>query len=256
MTSVQLRPLDEFGRLDMAIRGILFDKDGTLLDFNATWVPINRMVALVVANGDEALAGRLLEVGGQDDATGIVKPGSLLAASNTREIATAWAKLTPDHGHPDLVEVMDEIFQREGAMTAVPVDGLADTIRNLKARGLKLGIATSDSEAGARATLAPFDILSHFDFVAGYDSGFGHKPAPGMVLGFCKTSGLAPEEVLVVGDNSHDLEMGRAANAGMVVGVLSGTSGSAELEPLADGVIKDIGGLEGVLGLAEGVNLP
>ncbi len=232
----------------MAIRGILFDKDGTLLDFNATWVPINRTVARMVANGDEALAGRLLEEGGQDDTAGIVKPGSLLAAANTREIAAAWAKLTPDHGHPDLVDAMDEIFQREGAMTAVPVDGLADTIRNLKARGLKLGIATSDSEAGARATLEPFDILQHFDFVAGYDSGYGHKPTPGMVHGFCETCDLTPEDVLVVGDNSHDLEMGRAAGAGIVVGVLSGTSGRADLEPLADVVIEDIGGLEGVLG--------
>jgi len=231
----------------MTIRGILFDKDGTLLDFNATWVPINRAVAIVVAGGDEAMANRLLIEGGQDDDAGIVKPGSLLAACNTREIADAWTKLVPDHGHDDLVAVMDEIFQREGAMTSVPVKGLADTISALKQRGLALGIATSDSCAGAMATLEPFDVVPMFDFIAGYDSGHGTKPGPGMVLGFCEAAGLTPNEVLVVGDNLHDLEMGKSAGAGMVVGVLSGTSATDDLVPLADVVIDDISAIAALL---------
>jgi phosphoglycolate phosphatase len=44
----------------------------------------------------------------------------------------------------------------------------------------------------------------------------------------------------VVGDNMHDLEMGRGAGAGLLVGVLTGTSGEADLAPLADHVIADI----------------
>jgi len=231
----------------MTIRGILFDKDGTLLDFNATWVPINRAVASVVAGGDEALTNRLLVEGGQDDEAGIVKPGSLLAACNTREIADAWMKLAPDHGQNDLVAAMDEIFQREGAMTSVPIPGLAKTLSGLKQRGLALGIATSDSRAGAMATLEPFDVLPLFDFIAGYDSGHGTKPGPGMVLGFCKAVGLTPDEVLVAGDNLHDLEMGKSAGAGMVVGVLSGTSAREDLAPLADVVIDDISGIFALL---------
>ena len=40
----------------MAIRGILFDKDGTLIDYRRTWVPINREVADFVA---EWIAGNV-----------------------------------------------------------------------------------------------------------------------------------------------------------------------------------------------------
>ncbi len=33
----------------MKIRGVLFDKDGTLLDYWKTWVPINRTIAMFAA---------------------------------------------------------------------------------------------------------------------------------------------------------------------------------------------------------------
>jgi phosphoglycolate phosphatase len=231
----------------MTIKGILFDKDGTLLDFNATWVPVNRAVAQAVAGGDEALAAQLLSAGGQDDGAGMVAPGSLLAAANTRQIAAAWAKLAPGHGFADLVHVMDEIFQREGARSAVPVPGLARSVTRLKGRGLALGIATSDSREGVLATLGPFGILDHFDFIAGYDSGFGAKPDAGMVLGFCDAVGLEPGQVMVCGDNRHDLEMGLSAGAGMVVGVLTGTSAAAHLSGLADHVVDSIADIEALL---------
>ncbi len=66
----------------------------------------------------------------------------------------------------------------------MPVAGLFSVIRSLKDSGLTLSIATSDSASGARATLCPFDVLDQFDFIAGYDSGFGVKPEPaGPALG-------------------------------------------------------------------------
>jgi phosphoglycolate phosphatase len=54
-------------------------------------------------------------------------------------------------------------------------------------------------------------------------------------------------DVAVVGDNLHDLDMGRRAGAGLVVGVLTGNSERADLTAHADHVLESIVELEGVL---------
>ena len=74
------------------ISGILFDKDGTLLDYARTWLPVNRELALFAAQGDGVLADRLLSACGMDPVSGYVVPDSLLAAGNTVEIATGFVE--------------------------------------------------------------------------------------------------------------------------------------------------------------------
>ncbi len=76
------------------IRGILFDKDGTLFDFCATWIPAYRTAAAEI--GD--LAGgvdvrMLLADAGFDAATDTCDPHSVLAAGTNLELATAWATI-------------------------------------------------------------------------------------------------------------------------------------------------------------------
>jgi phosphoglycolate phosphatase len=68
-----------------------------------------------------------------------------------------------------------------------------------------------------------------------------------MVDGFCAAAGLVAAEVAVIGDNLHDLEMGRRAGAGLVVGVLTGNSGVGELGPAADHILPSIEALEDLL---------
>ncbi|MBK1698133.1 HAD family hydrolase [Rhodovibrio salinarum] len=226
-----------------ALRGILFDKDGTLVDYEATWAPINRRVAEIAARGDPTLAHRLLEIGGHDPAADRVRGGSLLAASHTREIAQAWIEAGADFALDDLSQQMDSAFA-EGARNAVPVTNVAGLFDRLRARGFALGVATSDGAQAARATLARLDIDTDGLFVAGYDSGFGGKPEPGMVWGFCAATGLAPTEVIVVGDNLHDMEMATAAGCAAALGVLTGTGSEAELATKAHTVLPSIDALE------------
>ncbi|MFM2278225.1 MAG: hypothetical protein RLZZ444_456, partial [Pseudomonadota bacterium] len=89
------------------IAAVLFDKDGTLLDFDRSWEPVNRRAALYAAKGDQALANRLMQACGMDPESGRVVPDSLFAASSTGEIARAMI----DHGAPfalaDLTTALD-----------------------------------------------------------------------------------------------------------------------------------------------------
>jgi phosphoglycolate phosphatase len=147
----------------------------------------------------------------------------------------------------DMVKMVNRVFESGGGATATPVGDLAPLLARLKDRGLKLGVATSDSERSAHHTLAPFGVIEHLDFIAGYDSGHGTKPSAGMVTGFLTATGLAAADVMVVGDNLHDLEMGRAARAGMVVGVLTGTSAREDLAAHADHVLDSILEIESLL---------
>ena len=231
-----------------AIKGLLFDKDGTLLDYYKTWVPINWEVAGYAASGDKALQRRLLRAGGHDPETDLVTAGSVFAGGPIEGIVGMLKHELAGREPADLYAVTERLFREGGARTSVLIDGARDVAITLRARGYRMGIATNDTRAGLDASLAKHDILSSFDFTCGCDSGFGGKPGPGMVLGFCKAVGLNPGEVAVIGDSTHDLEMGRAAGAGLNVAVLSGPAAREHLAPHADLVLDSIADLPAIFG--------
>ncbi len=226
----------------MAIRGILFDKDGTLVDYRRTWVPINREVASYAAGGDAIVAAELLRRNGHDPVTNRITAGSVLAAGSVAEIAEAFAEQLGDRAPPGLEAGIARIFRERGA-DAVLIDGVTASLAELRRRGFRLGVASNDSHAGLCASLGAGGLLALCDFVAGSDSGFGAKPDPRMALGFCRAVALAPNEIAVVGDAVHDLAMARAAGAALAVGVLSGTSAREDLAALADVILDSVNDL-------------
>ncbi len=110
----------------------------------------------------------------------------------------------------------------------------------LRARGYRLGLASSDSEAAIQRLLAIEELTDLVDFVAGYDSGHGVKPEPGMALGFSEALGLPTGAIAMVGDNRHDMRMGRAARCGLCLAVLTGTGTQERLAPESDAVLGSI----------------
>jgi phosphoglycolate phosphatase len=229
------------------IGGVLFDKDGTLIDFRATWLPAYEAIVRDLFGADPGAADRLLRAGGYDRATGQVNPTSVLAAGTNGEIAALWAEMV---GRADVARLADEVnrlFMRHAQTSLVPVTDLPALFGRLRRRGLRLGVATNDSEQGLLAQVERLAIGGLLDFRCGYDSGHGAKPGPGMVEAFARHLGLPTAAIAVVGDSLHDLEMARAAGAGLAIGVLTGASPREILAPHADHVIASIVELEAIL---------
>jgi len=230
-----------------AIRAILFDKDGTLIDFDRTWFTVSWNLAQRTANGDEHRARSLLDAGGYDWEASRFRANSVIAAGTVEDIVQLW--------HPDIDEAdikakineFDTYTVAEGARSAVAIEGLRETLATLREMGYILGIATNDSEAGAHATAKALGIDHFFDVVIGYDTAARPKPYPDPLLYFAEKVGLEPGAIAMVGDNLHDLETAQAANAGLAVGVLSGNSPREALEPHADIVLDSIAGLPDLL---------
>lgn len=226
------------------IRAVLFDKDGTLFDFFRTWLPLYEKLADRLAEGDGARVARILRGSGYDPVTRRLDPGSPLAAGSNRSIAESWIKELPGADLEALTRRLDARFAESLTLNPVPVTDLAALFGRLKKRGLKLGVATMDSHASATAAIETYELVGLVDFVAGYDSGHGEKPGPGMVHAFCRVVGLPERSVAVVGDTPHDMEMARAAGAGLAIGVLTGASPREVLADYADHVLASIAELE------------
>lgn len=220
------------------IAGLVFDKDGTLFDFRTSW---GRWAQAFIADmaHDEGHADRMGQAIGFDLATSHFAPDSPVIAGTAFEIAGALLPTLPNFNRDTLTEMIDEAAAKATMAEAVPLHPL---FRQLRGAGLKLGVATNDSEAPAHAHLAAHGLTGYFDFIAGADSGFGAKPGPGMCLAFAAAVGLDPAEVAMIGDSRHDLEAGRAA--GMIcIAVLTGLASHVDLAPHADVVLADIGEL-------------
>lgn len=226
------------------LKGVLFDKDGTLFDFNATWAPWARQFLERAGEGDHDRSRWLGTVLGYDYDAGVFAPDSVVIAHSNAEIADV---LAPHLGRQGADALMQRLTEESAAAPMAEAVPLAPLMAGLRGRGLRLGVATNDAEAPAQAHLAASGLTGLMDFVAGFDSGHGAKPAPGMLLAFARMTGLAPGDIAMVGDSRHDLQAGRTA--GMVtVAVLTGLAPAEELAPLADVVLPDIGHLPGWLG--------
>jgi phosphoglycolate phosphatase len=231
-------------------RAVLFDKDGTLVDFRATWMPRYWGAAAELAaraGGPPGLDRALLERLGYDEAGDAFAADSPLLWASNAEIAAAWAAMPELASRVDATEVARRHFADQDRYPLQPVGDLPALMARLRAHGLVLGMATSDDTANALDTAARLGIAQALSFVAGADAGHGEKPEPGLALAFCAAAGVTPGDT-VVGDTHADLLMARNAGCGLAVAVRTGETPIHLLEALADHVLDDLHGLPAIFG--------
>lgn len=224
------------------VRGIAFDKDGTLVDLDARWLPFFVRIINHAATGvgDPTLADRLRSI-----------------------LGVAEAGLVPDG--PAAVETLDQILDRMvGQLVASGVDreqaieivGVADVgighgpLRPLGPVGVTLGalrdryplaVATSDGRRNTTAELEALGVTALIDTMRCGDDDGAVKPDPLVLVSIAAEFGIEPAALLFVGDSRQDLATARAAGSPFVARCDHDRMPGWAVE--ADAVIADIGEL-------------
>ncbi len=237
----------------MRIEAIIFDKDGTLLDFDAFWIAVS-VNAIRQVLADSGCAGVALEpiliaIGVQDGKTDM---NGVLCKGTYREIG----EIVHDHlvqagctrSCEDTVQQVIAAYNRH--MDAGEVRPTCPTLKavltHLKAQGIKLAVVTTDNAPITRRCLEKLGILDLFDAVYTDDGKTPVKPDPACAEDFMALTGATRETTVMVGDTMTDVRF--AKNAGIrVVGIAQTAENRAVLLPHADAVIADMAQLPAVL---------
>ncbi|MBR6793827.1 MAG: HAD family hydrolase [Clostridia bacterium] len=225
---------------------IIFDKDGTLLDFDAYWVAVsekalNKLLS-ALGRADIPLEELLAALGVQD---GVTDFDSVLCKGTYEEMGGVVHEVLVRHGctlpraETDRM-VLDYYteFKEAGVFRPTCV-GLKEALVALKERGIRLAVVTTDTVEIARYCLERLGILELFDAVYGDDGKTPAKPDPYAAEALCAAFGIGKERVVMVGDTMTDLRFAR--NAGIqAVSVAKEARQRAFLQPHADLVIREI----------------
>lgn len=223
---------------------IVFDKDGVLMDFHRRWAAITTARAEALADHvDPQAMARLL--GLTEDNR--VLPGGMLASASRHESMIAAAAAVHQAGLP-WFEAMNAArlafdqadYDVDFELSSHPLPGVPEAVRQLRALGWVLAIATTDQTDDAWKFLHHAGIADCFMAVIGADRVEVGKPDPAMFLLACQKGGFQPGDAVMVGDLDVDLMMGRAGGARLTAGVLSGVGDTLLLAPHADLLCQDV----------------
>ncbi len=208
---------------------VIFDKDGTLLDFKKTWIGI--IDELIQAIGrytpvNDELSQMLQKVFGIDIPTKQVDPFGPLAMATDQETnalligALYFSGLRWDDATRIIKRAGQEVFSghiREKNLTAA--DGALQLLKSLQEKGIKCALATNDNIADATNDMRIIGALPYLDLVMGADGVQNAKPEPDMIHKICQDLGIAEAQSMMVGDAITDTLAGQNAGVMLSIGI-------------------------------------
>ena len=241
----------EYRNKRIPCRLVIFDKDGTLVDFTATWVPLirSRVQFLLEALGrDGDLETFLLRSWGIDPLSGSVDPrGPCPVSPRSEEIVIGTMALYQkgypwDEAKQRVMKAFDQADATTNRKTLLrPVDGIQTLLRRLKRDGFSLALATSDERRDTEVVLSSLGLETLFDALVCAGEVDPPKPDPEAILTLCHRLSIPPGETIFIGDTVTDMIMGKRAQVALTIGIVEGgVTPRDELERVADVVFDSI----------------
>lgn len=234
----------------MKIKGILFDKDGTLIDFYEVWLTatypvVSRMMEIygipATKEHEEAIMESLGIRNQKIDAKGALAYKSypeiaedllsLLERLSKQSIDVKELTMFLIAGYGKEVAEKRESYP---VFTELPV-----LFHTLREKGIEIGLATTDEKPSTEICMEKLGVSSYISFWGTAGTGYPIKPSKRLLEEAAKQWNIRAEEIAVVGDTPNDMLF--AQNAGAIgVAVLSGTGEKEELSGMADYVIRSV----------------
>lgn len=217
------------------IRAILFDKDGTLLQFTEGWV--DSIVGFLEDKilDDKKKRKLFKEIGIRED--GGVEENSILSSETAMDLAIIFSKYLDE----DLDEIYGELddhllnYLKKNNKFIRETCDLRSLFEALRERKILIGIFTSDNYRQTKYSMDYLGLDSFIDFYAAADI-YKKKPNKESLEVFKKKYSLEDQEIIIVGDSRVDMVFGEGT---VKVGVLCGTGSREMLAKYTDNIVDD-----------------
>lgn len=217
------------------IRAILFDKDGTLLQFTEGWVDsiVGFLEDKILDDNKKREVFR--EIGIRED--GGVEENSILSSETAMDLAIIFSNYLDE----DLVEIYGELddhllnYLKKNNKFIRETCDLRKLFEALRDRKILIGIFTSDNYRQVKYSMEYLGLDSFIDFYAAADI-YKKKPNKESLEVFKKKYSLEDQEIIIVGDSRVDMVFGEDT---VKVGVLCGTGSREMLAKYTDNIVDD-----------------
>ncbi|MGE7693780.1 HAD family hydrolase [Lysinibacillus sp. NPDC094177] len=233
-------------------KGIIFDKDGTLIQLDTVWYKIVDCVLHDIFQkfpNEKNRRDEYMQIIGMDNND--FESTSLLASQTNSFIAAAWYSLLGGNNikKGEFVHDVCASFKKHSTsddLVFTEVKGAQETLKYLKDHDYIIGIVTADDVDAAIHSLKMTNLYEYIDFLSAEDGINKPKPNSECYHFFKDKFLLNDEEVLMVGDTLTDIRFARNCHI-EVAGVLSGACSKEDLEGKADYIIDSVKDIQKIL---------
>ncbi|MFM7679141.1 MAG: HAD family hydrolase [Roseiflexaceae bacterium] len=227
---------------------VIFDKDGTLIDFQHMWGQWAHAFAIRLS---QALGHDVyLQVATAyafDASSGYIDPRGPLAIATMATMQQMAVLIVAPYcaSQAAALQLVQHAWQPpDPTREAQPLADLVALFTAIRSHGVAIAIATADNRAPTVATMQHLGLASMIDaFACADDVGVAAKPAPDKIYAICRQLRIQPADCIMIGDTPADMQMGRNAGVMARIGVTSGLSTATDLHADASWIMPSVGHL-------------